>query len=133
VVKRKSGLPEHVTATIKSVIEKLAGLVESDDPDPKPEPEKPKNPDVRPAVEFFCSIHFSEFGRAPYLTMADRMALAKLHRELPDFKAIVTGYLQSTDPWIVKNGYAARLIPSQVEAIRKSQLVVKENAAKEWR
>lgn len=133
MVKRKSGLPEHVASTIKHVIEKLSALVDPDDFAPEPVPGKPKNMDMKPAIEFFCSAHFAEFGRSPYLTMADRMMLAKLHKELPDFEAVVAAYLRSTDPWIIKNGYAARFIPSQVEAIRKATLITKETVAKEWR
>lgn len=133
MVKRKSGLPEHAAATIKSVVEKLLELVSEDDEPAKPPAKKTGSPNVKLGIEFFVKMHYEEFGSYPYLSVSDKMALGRLHRELPDFEAIVVAYLKSTDPWIIKNGYAPRFIPSQVEAIRKATTVIKENSAKEWR
>lgn len=133
MVKRKSGLPEHAAATIKSVVEKLLELVSEDDEPAKPPAKKPGDPSVKLGIDFYMKAHHQEFNSYPYLTIADKVALGRLYRELSDFESIVTAYLRSDDPWISKHGYAPRFIPSQVEAIRKATTVIKENSAKEWR
>lgn len=125
--------------TLEGVLNDLKSLVDPTvDPTPKEatrKPSSPKGSSVAEAIVIFNAMHSTRFGRMPYLSIADKMALGRLFTDLPDFREIVTAFLESTDPWIAKQGYAPRFIPAQVEALRKANLPAPEPIypAKDWK
>lgn len=133
---------DGVIRALEGAVNDLKGLVDPDyrTPDLKPVKTHKVPPgrgpsDIAEGIEIFNTMHATKFSRMPYLSVADKMALGRLHKELPDFRDIVAAYLDSGDPWIVKQGYAPRFIPSQVEALRKASLPTPEPIIrpKEWK
>jgi hypothetical protein len=135
VVVDKESLPENVIEVIRDVIEKLGGLIDDAvKPAKKPAVRKPKHSSehIKKGIDVFTRLHHEKFGNFPYLTLPDKMALGNLVRDLPDFEAIVKSYLESSDAWVAKNGYAPRFIPGQVEALRKLTSIP-QRPEREWK
>lgn len=125
---------DGVIRALEGALNDLKSLV---DPTPRETPKKAaKGPPgaVAEGIRVFNGLHLAAFGRAPYLTIADKVALGRLYADLPDFRAMVGMFLASNDPWIVKNGFAPRFLPAQVEALRKSMAPkAPDILAKEWK
>ena len=121
--------------TLEGVLNDLKSLVDPAAKEIQKKPPKVPGNAVAEAITIFGAMHGTRFGRMPYLSIADKMALGRLFTELPDFREIVAGFLDSTDPWIIKQGYAPRFLPAQVEAIRKANLPPPDPVypAKDWK
>lgn len=119
---------------LEGVLNDLKSIGRPEPKAPKTKPPSPLGTHIREAIEIFNTMYATRFGGFPYLTTPDKMALARLHKDLPDFREILMAYLDCNDPWVTKNGYAARLIPGQVEGLRRAMAPkVPDILAKEWK
>lgn len=131
--KQPSLIIDSVIKSLEAAISDLKALNgEASDSQPTEKKSAEKKPNnVKSAIDVFTTRYYERFGSFPYISKADAVQLGRLF-ELSDFEQIVAGYLNLDDPFVVKNGYSARFIPSKVDAIRQSMKPT-NSSGQEWK
>lgn len=71
------------------------------------------------AVETYVEEFSAHLGFEPLVDAKDAIQLARVQKMDPDnYRAMVHEFVRLVDPFLERNGYAGRFLPSHVNAIR---------------
>lgn len=71
------------------------------------------------AVETYVEEFSAHLGFEPLVDAKDAIQLARVQKMDPDnYRALVHEFVRLVDPFLERNGYAGRFLPSHVNAIR---------------